>query len=130
MNNLLEKMKKYKNATGYIRYLSKKLNKEDIFFNKNLQNFEFDGIPLEVVFFDEKEKVSFKAILVNDRYLIDEVKIDNFKKENVDIFYSVFEGIKVKMYQIWEKEKDTFEEEFEEKVLKKVVFIGFEGEIK
>ena len=130
MNNLLEKMKKYKNATGYIRYLSKKLEKKDIFFNKDLQNFEFNDIPLEVVFFDEKEKISFKAILVNDKYLIDEVKIDNFEKEDVDIFYSVFEGIKVKMFQIWEKEKDTFEEEFEEKVLKKVVFIGFEGEIK
>jgi len=130
MNNLLEKMKKYKNATGYIRYLSKKLEKKDIFFNKDLQNFEFNDIPLEVVFFDEKEKISFKAILVNDKYLIDEVKIDNFEKEDIDIFYSVFEGIKVKMFQIWEKEKDTFEEEFEEKVLKKVVFIGFEGEIK
>jgi len=130
MNNLLEKIKQYKNATGYIRYLSKKLEKKDIFFNKDLQNFEFNDIPLEVVFFDETENISFKAILINSEYLIDEVKIDSFDNENIDNFYSIFEGIKAKMFQVWEKQKDAFEEDFEENILKKVVFIGFEGEIK
>jgi len=131
MNNVLERLKKYKNADGYVKYLSSPITKNDVFINKDLEEFEFRDVPVEVIAYGnaEGEKRSFKAVLINGEYRIDEEIVDNLEND-VESYYSVFEGLKVKMKQIWKPEKDLFEEEFEEYSPVKVVFGGFEGEIK
>jgi len=131
MNNVLERLKKYKNADGYVKYLSSPITKNDVFINKDLEEFEFRDVPVEVIAYGnvKGEKRSFKAVLINGEYRIDEEIVDNLEND-VERYYSVFEGLKVKMKQIWKPEKDLFEEEFEEYILAKVVFAGFEGEIK
>ncbi len=131
MNNVLERLKKYKNADGYVKYLSSPITKNDVFINKDLEEFEFRDVPVEVIAYGnaEGEKRSFRAVLINAEYRIDE-EIVNILENDVESYYSVFEGLKVKMKQIWKPEKDLFEEEFEEYTLAKVIFAGFEGEIK
>lgn len=131
MNNILNKLKSYKNAQGYVRYLSYPISVNDVFNNKDLEGLEFKDVPVEVVVFGdaEGEKRSFKAVLINGEYRIDEEVIEN-PDEDTQSYYSVINGLKVKMKQIWKKEKDLFEGDFEEYSLAKVVFVGFEGEIK
>jgi len=131
MNNILNKLRKYINADGYVKYLSAPISRDDVFLNAELNGFEFKDVPVEVIVFGdaEGEKRSFKAVLINGEYRIDEEVIEN-PDEDTQSYYSVINGLKVKMKQIWKKEKDLFEGDFEEYSLAKVVFVGFEGEIK
>ena len=134
INKLQAKIREFKNASGYIRYLSKKIDRnEDVFINKDLSDFDIKDIPLEIVIFEElkDKKVSYKAVLVNSEYLIDieelsEEDLSENNRNNIDIFYSVFDDLKVKMLQVWKKEVDPFLG-FEMEKLQKVVFVGFEG---
>jgi len=150
MNNVLNRLRKYKNADGYVRYLSSPVCRDDVFIKKDLGDFNFKDKdkPIEIVVFGDidDEKRSFRAVLVNEEYRIDEVTVENTDEEmkcydadgkagdkiykDINCYFSVIKDLKVRMKQIWEKEKDPFEEEFEEYTLAKVVFAGFEGEIK
>jgi len=146
MNNVLERLKKYKNADGYVRYLSSPICKDDVFIKKDLSDFNFKDKdkPIEIVVFGDidNEKRSFRAVLINEEYRIDEVTVENTDEDmkcydddkavykDINCYFSVIKDLKVRMKQIWEKEKDPFEKEFEEYILAKVVFAGFEGETK
>lgn len=109
---------------GYIQYSDRKI--EDIWTNKsNIVCDPKDGFVLEAHFFNGTDSIVIRQI--NDIWLVDESK--NISLDYTKTFY-IKNGLKANMAQIWEIENDPLCEDLEVKKLKKVVFAGFEGDIK
>ena len=111
---------------GYIQMSDKPI--EDIF--KDFGKIEFkptSGFIYEAHFYSKSENKSISIKQINESWYVDE-------SENVPLTdtqtYIAIDNLKVKMAQIWEEKEDKLCEDMKVKKLKKVVFVGFEGEIK
>ena len=70
---------------------------------------------------EKKQKEEFDKIQAQ--------QLEELKKEDENTFYAI-KDIKVKTAQIWEKQEDKYCENLLVNKIKKLVFIGFEGERK
>ena len=113
---------------GYIQYSNRPIDKKTDIFIKDEPKVELNGgFIYEAHFCNGNQSISVKQI--NDSWYIDETDISNIPENDTEEFISEIQGIpKIKMAQIWEKEKDALCENMEVMKLKKVVFAGFEGD--
>lgn len=118
---------KYSDYEGYVQFSHRAIDKEkDIFTNgKKVSISDESGFVYEAHFFNGTNSVTIKQI--NDDWRIDESK--NIPQTDIQTYETKY-GLRVKMAQIWEDEPDQLCEEMDVKKLKKVVFAGFEGELK
>jgi len=115
---------------GYIQYSNRPIDKKTDIFIKDNPKVELNGgFIYEAHFCNGKQSISIKQI--NNSWYIDEIDILNIDDIDIQSYISDIENLpKVKMAQIWKAEKDKLCENMEVMKLKKVVFAGFEGDIK
>jgi CRISPR type III-associated protein (TIGR04423 family) len=115
------------NFEGYIQFSHRPINKEkDIFINKEIKIENEEGFIYEAHFCNGKKSISIKQI--NDKWIISEFDISNIDNNDIDEYETNIKNFnyKVKMAQIWQKEKDPLCENLEINRLKTIVFAGFE----
>ena len=152
---IIEYIKNLEGYEGYVQFSHRRMSeKKDIFLNndENKKVEDEEGFILEAHFYKEKEKEekkekeSIQIRQINSGWLVSKTDLTDKRDERderderdkrYDISYEIYLSdikdfnYKIKMAQIWEKEKDPLCEGMEVKKLKKVVFAGFEkGESK
>ena len=126
-NELIEDIKQLQNYEGYIQFSDTKIRDCDIFKkddNISTKIQPTNGFIYEAHFCNSIQSISIKQI--NDSWYIDETDISNIDNTDIQV-YCGENNTKIKMAQIWEKEKDKLCEDIEVKKLKKVVFVGFDS---
>jgi len=124
---------KYQGYEGYVQFSHRPIDKaKDIFYNGRSVHVEDEaGFIYEAHFCNNKYSVSIKQI--NNEWKIATTDLTPQDDETIDIeeYISNITNLpKVKMAQIWKKEKDEFCEDLKVKKLKKIVFAGFENKSK
>ena len=117
----------YKDYEGYVQFSHRPIEKEkDIFYNgKKVEIVNESGFIYEAHFCNGNESVAIRQI--NDSWLISTTDISNISLTDIEKYLSDIKDFnyKIKMAQIWEKEKDEYCENLPVLKLKKVVFAGF-----
>jgi CRISPR type III-associated protein (TIGR04423 family) len=133
MNNIeiIEYINTLDGYRGYVQFSHRPIDKErDIFVDSNPVVEDEEGFVYEAHFCNDSESITIKQI--NENWLISKSDISSISHDEINGYITDIENFnyKVKMARIWEKEQDPLCEDMEVKKLKKVVFLGFEGEVK
>ena len=128
---VIEYINDLQNYQGYVQFSDTKIRECDIF--KEFQDIKLtstDGFIYEAHFCNDKESIAIRQI--NDGWFISKTDISNIDKNDIQEFITDISDFnyKIKMAQIWEEVEDELCENMKVKKLKKVVFVGFEGERK
>ena len=127
-NDVLDYINKLENYRGYVQFSHRQIDiKKDVFITNSPLVENENGFIYEAHFSNKNNSISIKQI--NSSWFISETNIENIKKEDENTFYAI-KDIKVKTAQIWEKQEDKYCENLLVNKIKKLVFIGFEGERK
>lgn len=116
---------------GYIQPISQNIDEKYVFCGTDKAPIlDKNDLIYEAHFFNASSKKSILIRQINDAWLVDETDLSGVSldpKENPDVqeFYSKFDGIKIKMAQIWIEEKDEFCEKMPVLKFKKSAFAGF-----
>jgi CRISPR type III-associated protein (TIGR04423 family) len=117
---------------GYTQFSHRPIDQDkDIFYEGKYPKVEDEaGFIFEAHFCNGIKSISIRQI--NDSWLVSKTDISNIVDEDIQDYISDIEGFnyKIKMAQIWEKKPDDLCANMEVKKLTKVVFAGFEGEMK
>ena len=112
-----------KDYEGYVQFSHRKIDlQKDIFPCDGIEDEE--GFIYEAHFCKDNQSIMIKQL--NDKWIVSKTDITNAE---IETFYGI-DKLKIKMAQVWQKEKDSLCLDMEVLKLKKVVFAGFEKDEK
>lgn len=132
LNELKTKLESLK-GSGYVQYISRR----GITLIDSPSDIDTASeIPLEIGLFDGKTSVSVR--LIDGSWYIDETdtalitfedkKAPDYEEKDIKKYFSVREGKKVVIGQVWQEQKDPNCDGLKVKVFIKNIFMGFEGD--
>ncbi|MCD8213425.1 MAG: TIGR04423 family type III CRISPR-associated protein [Campylobacter sp.] len=133
-DEILEYVSQLKGYEGYIQFMGKKIDENDVFAGENIDINDKSGYIYEAHFFNKTEKKSISIRQINDAWFVDETQLSDLSKDTCEFYCKPINGKhKIKMAQIWQTEKMNIGKVQDDKPcesldvlkLKKIVFAGF-----
>ncbi len=126
-NEIISYINELKGYQGYVQFSDRPIDKDkDIFRDfSDIQVEAKKGFIYEAHFYNGVDSITIKQI--NDSWLVDVTQ--NTPLDDTQTYIGI-DNLKVKMAQIWEEVEDELCEGMKVKKIKKVVFVGFEGDSK
>jgi len=128
---IIEYINTLQNYQGYVQFSDEKIRKCDIFENfQDIQNPK-KGFIFEAHFYSKEKNESISIRQINNSWKVSITDTSKVDKNDIQKYISnISDNFFIKMAQIWIEDNDELCEKMEVKRLKKVVFVGFEGDLK